>query len=80
MARLGRTEAQYADGRVEEVETTEPFLVEIMGRQTGQVAMVLGTQILMGVIVSEELDLGVDCRMQRLHLNPAHPDQPVFRV
>ena len=80
LVRLGRTEAQYADGRVEEGDTTEPFMVEIMGRQTGQVAMVLGTQILIGVTVLEELDLWVDCRQQRLHPNPAHPDQPVFRV
>jgi hypothetical protein len=42
--------------------------------------MVLGTQILIGVTVLEEFDLWVDCRMQRLHPNPAHPDQPVFRV
>ena len=48
LVRLRGTEAQYADGRVEEVDTTEPFMIEIMGRQTGQVAMVLGTQILIG--------------------------------
>jgi clan AA aspartic protease len=80
LVRLGHTEAQYADGRMEEVDTTEPFLVESMGRQTGQIAMVLGTQILLGVTVLEELDLLVDCRQQQLIPNPAHPDQPVFRV
>jgi len=35
---------------------------------------------LLGAIVLEELDLWVDCKGQRLIPNPAHPDQPVFRV
>lgn len=80
LVRLGRTAAQYADGRFEEVDTTEPFLLEIMGRQTGVMAMVLGQHVLLGVTVLEELDLLVDCARQRLIANPAHPDQPVFRV
>ena len=80
LVRLGRTSAQYADGRVEEVETTEPFLIDIMGRQTSVMAMVLGQHVLLGVTVLEELDLLVDCTRQRLIANPAHPDQPVFRV
>jgi hypothetical protein len=28
----------------------------------------------------EKLDLLIDCHQQRLVPNPAHPDQPVFRV
>jgi hypothetical protein len=52
----------------------------MLSRETGQVAMVLGTQILIGVTVLAESDLWIDCRQQRLHLNPAHPGQPVFRV
>ena len=51
-----------------------------MGRETGEVAMVLGQQVLLGVTVLEKLDLWVDCTRQRLVPNPAHPDQPVFRV
>jgi hypothetical protein len=33
-----------------------------------------------GVTILEKLDLLVDCTHQRLIPNPAHPDQPVFRV
>jgi hypothetical protein len=43
-------------------------------------AMIIGQEILLGAIVFEELDLWVDCKGQRLIPNPAHPDQPVFRV
>jgi hypothetical protein len=43
-------------------------------------AMVLGQQVLLGVTVLEELDLLVDCKGQRLIPNPAHPQQPAFRV
>jgi hypothetical protein len=42
--------------------------------------MILGTQVLLGVTVLEELDLLVDCTGRRLIPNPAHPQQPVFRV
>lgn len=80
LIRLSHTEAQYADGRIEEVGVTEPFLVDLLGRQTSQSAMVVGMHILLGVTVLEELDLLVDCRGQRLIPNPAHPNQPVFRV
>jgi clan AA aspartic protease len=80
LMRIGHTEAQYADGRLEEVDTTEPFYVEILGRQMGTTAMVLGQQVLLGVTILEELDLLVDSRQERLIPNPAHPDQPTFRV
>ena len=76
---LDRTMALSADGRGEEVECTEPFLVDIGGRRMTTSAMVLGQQVLLGVTVLEELDLLVDCQGQRLIPNPAHPQQPAFR-
>lgn len=72
--------AQYADGRMEEVDVTEPVYVEIMGRHTSEEAMVLGDEILIGQTVLEKTDLLVDCREQRLIPNPAHPNQPVMKV
>ena len=80
LIRLDRTMALSADGRGEEVECTEPFLVDIGGRRMTTSAMVLGQQVLLGVTVLEELDLLVDCQGQRLIPNPAHPQQPAFRV
>lgn len=72
--------AQYADGRLEEVDVTEPVYVEIMGRHTSEEAMVLGDEILIGQTVLEKTDLLVDCRERRLVPNPAHPNQPVMKV
>ena len=80
LIRLSRTEARYANGLLEEVDVTEPFLVAILGRETSDDAMVLGEDVLLGVTILEKLDLLVDCTHRRLIPNPAHPDQPVFRV
>lgn len=80
LIRLSRTAARYANGLLEEVDVTEPFLVAILGRETSDDAMVLGEDVLLGVTILEKLDLLVNCARQRLIPNPAHPDQPVFRV
>src|SRR5438874_16861 len=61
LIRVGHTDAKYADGRVEEVDMTEAMSIELLGRKATIVPMVLGEQILLGVIVLEELNLMVDC-------------------
>ena len=78
--RLRKTEAKYADGRVEEVDMTEAVTVEILGRETELNPMILGEQILLGIIVLEGLDLMVDCNRNRLVPYQGTWDQPVFRV
>lgn len=80
LARPFKQVAEYADGRREEVDVTEPVLVEIMGRHTSEEALVLGDEVLIGQTVLEKMDLHVDCRERRLLPNPAHPDQPVLKV
>jgi clan AA aspartic protease len=80
LRRVTRTVAQYTDGRFEEVDVAGPLLVTIMGRRTFEEALVLGDEVLIGQTALEKLDLLVDCHRQRLVPNPAHPDQPVFRV
>ncbi len=78
--RLRKTDAKYADGRVEEVDMTEAVTVEILGRETEMNPMILGEQILLGVMVLEGLDLMVDCNRHRLVPYQGTWDQPVFRV
>lgn len=78
--RIEHTDAKYADGRVEEVDVTEAITIEILGRKAVTTAMVLGEQILLGVMVLEDLDLMVDCHRQRLVPYQGTSDQPVFRV
>ena len=80
LLRLERTEAKYANSAVEEVDVTEVFTVEILGRRTHITAMVLGEHILLGVMVLEDLDLMVDCNRNCLVPSQGTWDQPVFRV
>jgi clan AA aspartic protease len=78
--RLRKTDAKYADGRVEEVDVTEAVTVGILGRKTEMSPMILGEQILLGVLVLEGLDLMVDCTRNRFVPYQGTWDQPVFRV
>src|SRR5438132_5230874 len=64
--RLRKTDAKYADGRVEDEDMTEALTIEMLGRETETSPMVLGEQVLFGVTVLEELDLIVDCNRNRL--------------
>jgi clan AA aspartic protease len=80
LARPFKQVAEYADGRREEVDVTEPVLVEVMGRSTVEEALVLGDEVLIGQTMLEKTDLHVDCRERRLLPHPAHPDQPVGKI
>ena len=74
------TVAEYADGRKDTVGVTESLIIDILGRDTSDEAMVLGDNVLIGQTVLEKLDLLVDCANRRVLPNPAHPDQPVLHV
>lgn len=76
----GQRVAEYADGRKDVVDVTGPLIVNIMGRDTMEDALVLGDEVLIGQTVLEKLDLFVDCVNQCLIPNPAHPDQAVTKV
>lgn len=76
----GRRVVEYADGRQDVVSVSEPLIVEIMGRDTLEEALILGDEVLIGQTVLEKLDLFVDPVNQRLVPNPDHPDQPVTKV
>jgi clan AA aspartic protease len=80
LARPFKQVADYADGRRDEVDVTEPVFVELLGRHTVEEALVLGDEVIVGQTILEKTDLYVDCRQKRLLPNPAHPDQPVLQV
>jgi len=75
-----RQVAEYADGRREEVDVTEPVLIEIEGRKVYEECLVLGDEVLIGQTALEKTDLHVDCRERRVLPNPEHPHQPVVKV
>ena len=79
-AYAGQRVAEYADGRQDIVDVTEPLIIECIGRDTLEEALILGDEVIIGQTVLEKLDLLVDCANRRLMPNPAHPDQPVLKV
>jgi predicted aspartyl protease len=80
LIRLDHIEAQYANGTFEEVDLSEVFTIELLGRRANEDAMIMGAHILLGVTVLEKLDLMVDCNRNRLVPYQGTFDQPVFRV
>lgn len=76
----GQRVAEYADGRHDIVDVTEPIVFEILGRDTLEEALIIGDEVLIGQTVLEKLDLLADCANRRLVPNPDHPDQPVSKV
>lgn len=76
----GQRVAEYADGRNDVVDLTEPITFDIIGRKTTEGAMVLGNEVIIGQTILEVLDLLVDCNNRKVIPNPAHPDQPVVKI
>jgi clan AA aspartic protease len=76
----GQRRAQYADGRSEEVNVTQPVRIELEGRPTYEDCLVLGDEMLIGQTALESTDLFVDCVNGRLVPNPAHPNTVVTPV
>lgn len=77
---VGTRVAEYADGRKDIVDLTEPIIFDIIGRETTENAMVLGDEVIIGQTILEVIDMFVDCINQKLIPNPAHPDQPVVKI
>lgn len=76
----GERVAEYAVGRKDRVELTEPIIFDIIGRETEEGAMVLGDKVIIGQTILEVIDMQVDCHNQKLIPNPAHPNQPVVKI
>ena len=74
--------ARTADGRVIQVPVVGPIELEVCERSMTGDAMVLprGTQVLLGAIPLEYLDLVVVPKTGEIITNPAHPDGPVHPI
>jgi clan AA aspartic protease len=68
---------RIASGETLEVPYVGPVKICLMGREVFTVAMVLGSEVLLGAIPLEDLDLHVDPVNQRLLPNPDSPDRPM---
>jgi hypothetical protein len=76
----GKRIIEYGDGRRTDVPLAGPILVEILGRDTVEDALIVSDDVRIGFTVLAKLDLLADCARNRLIPNPAHPDGPVTKV
>ena len=76
----GRRKVRYANGDVAEVPWVSGVKLTILGREMVATALVerAGTTALIGQIPLEELDLLVDPKSRKLHVNPASPEAPLL--
>ena len=77
---IRKARVEHADGSQETVDVTEQAGIVVNGRRTVGETLVIGDEVVIGRRVLAELDLVVDHFNNQVIGNPAHPDQPVFRV
>jgi clan AA aspartic protease len=72
---LDEMEAELADGSLRKVEIVVPIEIKFENRRTTVDAAVLpgNTEVLLGAIPMEDMDVLIDPRQQKLIINPAHP-------
>jgi clan AA aspartic protease len=63
-----------ADGSHRPAGRVRGLVVEILGREAQEDALVLGDEVLIGQTTLEVTDLVVDCAGRTLYPNPANPD------
>jgi hypothetical protein len=78
LALLDRQVAELVDGSVRDVPIAGPVEVRFENRRTNCNAMVLpgNSEVLLGAIPMEDMDLVILPREKRLAVNPAHPIVP----
>mgnify|MGYP003329619771 CR=1 FL=1 len=76
LAELERREVMLADGRRRSVPYVGPVEVRFGNRRCFTGAMVLGTEVLLGAIPMEDMDLVLKPQLQSLEVNPESPNIP----
>lgn len=71
---------ELADGTTRQVEVVEPVRIFFEGRRTTTVAMVQGTEVLLGAILMQDLDVLIDPHSERLILPPDRPNFALSKV
>ncbi len=69
-----------ADGHQRLVPWIAPIMIAFANRTYATEALVLGDEPLMGVLPIEAMDLVVDARKQVITVNPAHPNEAVYKA
>jgi len=77
LAELERREVVLADGHRRTVPYVGPVEVRFGNRRCFTGAMVLGTEVLLGAIPMEDMDLVLRPQLQSLDVNPESPNIPL---
>ena len=79
---LETRKASLANGEVVEVNVAGPIEIRFENRRVNTDAYVLPecSEVLLGVIPMEEMDVLIDPLRQKLIVNPAHPDMAVLSL
>jgi clan AA aspartic protease len=79
---LYKERACLANGNIIECDVVYPVEVKFKNRHACCSAMVLpgDSEVLLGAIPMEEMDVIIDPKRQELVVNPDHPDGAVFRL
>ena len=73
---LSHEVAEYATGSLEEVPVAGPVEIRFANRRTVADAVVIGSEVLLGAIPMEAMDVVIHPRTRQLTVNPAHPTMP----
>ena len=73
---LSHEVAEYANGSLEEVPVAGPIELRFANRRTVADAVVIGSEVLLGAIPMEAIDVVIHPRTRQLTVNPAHPTMP----
>ncbi|MDR0867489.1 MAG: hypothetical protein LBP75_03310 [Planctomycetota bacterium] len=71
-----------ADGSVVKCERLEPVEIRFENRRTVVCPLMLpgGNEPLLGALPIEAMDVLIDLKNQKLMVNPAHPNSPMFHI
>ncbi len=77
---IGYELSELANGQQEKVAIAEPVEIHFENRKATVDVLVLGNEVLLGAIPMEAMDVLIHPKLQKLIVNPEHPNIPVFRV
>lgn len=77
-----KSPATLADGSIMDLEVVGPVEVRFQNRETTVDAVVLpgNSEVLLGAIPLEGMDVLIDPRNEQLIVNPAHPNRAQFKL
>lgn len=77
---IGYELSEFANGQQDRVAIAEPVEIHFENRKATVDVLVIGNEVLLGAIPMEAMDVLIHPKLQKLTVNPEHPNMPVFRV